>query len=279
MKNLFLKMVTTIFCLTSIHAYAQSVENSQRSYGIWQTFGDPVSRNQVPELNGRLCNFSWKDLEPENNIWDWTAFDSDLAVRAKDTLPIIFMVYTEEDAPGWLYTNGVPKVAQKDSKGNILSYAPYYNDPDYKSFFKRMITTVKQHVETLADSVRKRIIAVQGCYGSTGDYISYKGIVDTQYQISSSGFYSLFKEFSQYYYDEYKTTNPAIYLLSNPKNNGSDQMYWLTQNCPGGWIKTGTLGKGYQLNDEVTKSGWLYNILNMQRFRFKIFTPKDLNTD
>ena len=192
-------LVMAYLCLHSKESYAQTPDSLHYNYGIWQTFGEPLSKDTYKEIRGRLCNFSWKDIEPQNNVWNWTAFDNDLISRTSDMLPVIFMVYTEEDAPEWLYSNGVPKVAQKDANGNLLSYAPYYADPEYKTFFKRMITKVREHVETLPESVRKYIIAVQGCFGSTGDYISYKGTVDPQYQISNNGFYALFQEFSQYY--------------------------------------------------------------------------------
>src|SRR5919197_3183565 len=117
-----------------------------------------------------------------------------------------------------------------------------------------MIQKVHQHVETLPTAVRNKIIGVQGCFGSTGDYISYKGEVDQQYYLSSADFYMLFQEFTQYYYDEYKNTVPKIALLSNPRNNNDDGNEWVVQNCPGGWLKCGTLGKAYQLNDELDKS-------------------------
>lgn len=255
-------LLTGILCFLCFTARSQSTDLVNSSYGIWQTFGDPVTLATTPELHGRLCNFRWADIEPAPNTWDWTQFDSDLAARAADSLPIIFMVYTEEDAPEWIYSNGVPKVAMKDPRGNIVGYAPYYADQDYKDYFERMISTVRAHIDSLPNYVRTHIVAVQACLGSTGDYIGYKGDVDPQYFLSGNDFYSLFKEFSQYYYDEYKTTNPKIYLLSNPKNNGPDQINWLISNCPNSWIKTGTLGKGYQLNDEIAKSDWLFPILN-----------------
>lgn len=243
-------------------AIAQVDNLSKTNYGIWQSYGDPVSSSINPEIRGRLCNFSWSNLEPSPGKWYWKSFDSSLAARAADRLPIIFMVYTEEDAPEWIYSNGVPKVAQRDSKGNLIGYAPFFTDADYKYYFKRMITEVRKHVESLPASVRKQVIAVQACLGSTGDYISYKGDVDPQYKISANGFYALFQEFSLYYYDEYKNTNPKITLLSNPKNNGPEQAQWLFTNCPGGWIKTGSIGKGYQLNEETVKAGWLYPLIN-----------------
>ncbi|CAN5501137.1 hypothetical protein BH10BAC2_BH10BAC2_28630 [soil metagenome] len=262
MKNQLICLCAFILAFMAVPAIAQVDNLSKTNYGIWQSFGDPVSSYVNPEVRGRLCNFNWSNLEPAPNKWYWKSFDSSLAARAIDGLPIIFMVYTEESAPEWIYSNGVPKVAQKDNKGNFLGYAPFYTDADYKIYFKRMITEVRKHVETLPPAVRNQVIAVQACLGSTGDYISYKGDVDPQYRISTGNFYSLFQEFTQYYYDEYKNTNPKIALLSNPKNNGPDQAQWLFANCPGGWIKTGSIGKGYQLNEETVKAGWLYPLIN-----------------
>jgi hypothetical protein len=260
MNQIKLFLIAGITIILSIPVQAQ-LATKQVSPGIWQTFGDPLNQSQYEYLNGRLCNFLWKDLEPNNNAWDWTTFDNDLTSRTKDGLPVIFMVYTKEDAPDWIYNNGVPKVTITDNKGSVIGHSPYYADNDYKSFFKRMIQKVHAHIETLPSSVRSKIIAVQGCFGSTGDYISYDGNVPAQYELDSKQFLSLFQEFSQYYYDEYKYTNPKIYLLSNPRNQGSDAAIWVQQNCPG-WLKTGSLGKAFQLNDEADKYEWLYPMIN-----------------
>lgn len=255
-----------IFLLTACCGFvvppAVNAQNtaSNFNYGVWQTFGDPIDVSKYPELKGRLCNFDWKNIEIANNVWVWDSLDIELADKVKDSLPVIFMIYTGEDAPNWMYNAGVPKVTQNES--DTITYAPYYANNNYKTFFKRMITTVHQHIETLPPSVRKYIIGVQGCFGSTGDYIGYRGTVDSQYVLTDEQFFGLFTEFSQYYYNEYLNTSPKIYLLSNPQNNGQDQMNWLIQNCPKGWIKCGSIGKGFQLNDEVSKSNWLYNLLN-----------------
>lgn len=262
MKNCLIRIFPVILFFVSICASAQVTDSIHYNYGIWQTFGSPISRQSYPEIKGRLCNFRWADLETSPNVWDWSDFDYQLSIRAQDSTPIIFMVYTKEDAPDWLFTNGVPKVMEYDVNGQISGYSPYYADPEYKTYFKRMISTVRQHVETLPTNVRMQIVAVQACFGSTGDYISYKGSVPTKYFLSDGQFNSLFQEFSLYYYNEYKNFNPKIYLLSNPSNSGASQMKWLIDSCPGGWIKTGSLGKGYQLNDEVDKASWLFNILN-----------------
>jgi hypothetical protein len=262
MKTKILIFLLSGFCGFAVSpspSFAQTA-GSINNYGVWQTFGDPIDISTYPEVRGRLCNFNWKDIEIANNVWAWDSFDTDLAERVKDSLPLIFMIYTEEGAPEWIYEAGVPKVAQVN--GETVTYAPYYASNKYRNLFKRMITTVRQHVETLQYPVRKWIIGVQGCFGSTGDYIGYKGTVDSQYALTDEQFYALFTEFSLHYYNEYHNTYPKIYLLSNPQNNGEDQMKWLIKNCPNSWIKCGSLGKGFQLNDEGYKSTWLYNLLN-----------------
>lgn len=249
----------SLFFLCSFYTNAQ---NSPNNYGIWKAFGSAVSKSLYPEVHGTLCNYKWKDLETSPGVWYWKDFDADITAHAQDGLPLIFMVYTKEDAPDWLYSNGVPKVTETDNLGNVVGYSPYYADADYKYYFNRMIQKVHQHVETLDPAVRSQIIGVQGCFGSTGDYISYKGNVPEQYYLSAADFYALFQEFTLDYYNEYKNTNPKIALLSNPRNNGDDANLWVVQNCPGGWLKCGTLGKAYQLNDELDKSSWLFDILN-----------------
>src|SRR5690242_15565667 len=86
----------------------------------------------IPNYAGRLFYFNWRSIETSSNVWKWTQFDSNLNIRAKDGLPIIFMIYTKEDAPDWLYQNGVPKVIEKDKSGAVTGYSPYYADSTYK---------------------------------------------------------------------------------------------------------------------------------------------------
>jgi hypothetical protein len=262
-RNYLFTALLSLLCAIATDANAQTIDTSTYNAGIWQYMSNPLSKQDQPEVQGRLTkSFRWADIEPSPNVWNWVNFDSVLTDAADDGLPIIFLVFTKQDAPDWLFTNGVPKVIEKDDAGNVTGYAPYYADTAYNRYFKRMISTVSQHVATLPDAVRKQIIAVQACFGSTGDYISYKGNVAPQYQLTNDQFFGLFKDFSQYYYDQYRTYNPSIRLLSNPSNTGDDQYFWLLQNCPGSWFKQTMVGKGYQLNDEKTKSGWLYSIMN-----------------
>lgn len=262
MKNRLANTALAIFCLTCSVVQAQVDLNNVKNYGVWQWLSAPLSVKTFPEIRGRMYNAFWKDIEPSPNAWDWTLFDNEIKSRIADSLPFIFKVYTKEDAPMWLYSNGVPKVIERDNAGFQTGWAPYYMDPDYKFYFKRMVTAVRQHIESYPLSTRKFIIGVQACFGSTGDYISYKGNVASQYEISYTEFFELFKEFSLHYKAEYANTNPKIYVLSNPPNTGREQYEWVAANLPGQWLKCGTMGKGYQLNDERTKYSWLYPMIN-----------------
>lgn len=207
-------------------------------------------------------NIPWRDIEKAPNVWNWQAFDTDFTKHIEGDKPVIFMVYTGMNAPDWLFTNGVPKVNETDSKGNVTGYAPYYLNADYNVYFKRMITKVREHVQSMAPAVRNKILAVQACFGNTGDQIAYKGNVEAKYAISNEQFDSLFRVYSLYYYNEYKSLSPAIKILSNFVTTSSDQAYWLDANCPGGWIKTGMINRGFQLNMEGVRNLWLYDIMN-----------------
>lgn len=262
MKNPACYYIAVMFLLLSSPATSQSVNDIFSNSGIWSDYGKPLSASTYPEFKGRLVNVSWSDIETSPNVWNWTIFDEDISSHVADSMPVIFMVYTRMDAPQWLFSNGVPKVNETNESGLVVGYSPYYLDPDYNFYFKRMITKVREHVETFESSVRTNIIGVQACFGSTGDQISYKGNVAKQYEITGAQFDSLFKVYSLCYYDEYKNLRPKIAILNNPNSQDPQQEYWLNDNCPGGWTKCGTMAKGFQLNTELDKLGWLYDIMN-----------------
>lgn len=265
MKNLLITGFVALLFLP-VKMFAQTTPQVPLNFGTWETFTTFNNKSLSPELMGRLCNVQWKQIEIEHGVYSWSALDTVLYRTANDSLPLIFMVYTKEDSPDWLYTTGgVPKVIERNEKGDSIGFSPYYQNMNYRNYFKEMVIRVQAHVDSLPWNVRQWIIGVQPCFGSTGDYISYKGIVDPQYELTSQEFFSLFKEFTLDYYNQYKNTVPKITMLSNPLNQGENQSNWLEENCPGGWIKTGSLGKAYQLNDELDKSMWLLDFLNVPR--------------
>lgn len=250
-----------LLCFFVISARAQTAQQVFSNSGIWGDYGEVVN-SAAYSLKGRLVNIPWRDIETSPNVWNWKVFDADITQHIDGDRPVIFMVYTGMNAPDWLFTNGVPKVTETDGKGKTTGYSPYYLNADYNFYFKRMITKVREHVQAMNSSVRNKIAAVQACFGNTGDQICYKGNVAAKYAISDEQFDSLFKVYSLHYYNEYKNLTPVIKILSNFKIQSSDQAYWLDANCPGGWIKTGTINKGFQLNMEGVRNLWLYDIMN-----------------
>lgn len=253
--------ILLLLCFFAVSARSQTAQQVFSNSGIWGDYGVVVN-SQAYNLKGRLVNIPWRDIETSPNVWNWQVFDTDIIQHIDGDKPVIFMVYTGMNAPDWLFTNGVPKVVETDSRGNTTGYSPYYLNADYNFYFKRMITKVREHVQTLPTSVRNKILAVQACFGNTGDQITYKGNVPVKYAISDEQFDSLFKVYSLYYYNEYKNLTPAIKILSNFVCTTSSQAYWLDANCPGGWIKAGTINRGFQLNMEGVRNTWLYDIMN-----------------
>ncbi len=278
MKNHFTLLCVFCTCLFFHNSYSQ-VTNPKVTYGIWQNCGGIINKFDYPELNGRIFNYKWKDLEITDNVWDWASFDNYIKDRVSDSTPIILMIFTKGNAPDWLYQKGVPKVTEMDSKGNAISYCPYFADPTYKSYFKRMIDTVYKHIENLPLATRVWITGIQGCFGEEGDYIGYKGSVASKYQLSTNQLADLFKEFTLYYYNNYKNANPKITLMSNPANNGKDQIYWLLANCPGVWLKPTHLGKEYQANYEMDKAAWLLDVLNKKQSGEYVRGRSELSAD
>ena len=204
-QGLFIAFIVSFITVQS--ANGQTAQQIFASAGIWQDYGMPLSAKSFPEFKGRLVNVNWADIETAPDTWDWEVFDSDINEHIIDDMPVILLVYTGMNAPNWIYSNGVPKVIETASDGSTDTYSPYYLDDDYNVYFKRMITNVRQHIQTLSSSVRNKIIGIQGCYGSTGDQIAYKGTVPDRYAITSQQFDSLFKVYATYYYNEYKNSH------------------------------------------------------------------------
>ena len=180
MKNRVLQFIAAMLLFATIDAKSQSVKELFSNSGVWADYAGPLSAVTYPDFKGRLVNINWSDIEVKPDVWDWKEFDDDINQRVADNMPVIFMVYTRTAAPQWLYSNGVPKVDETNESGVVTGYSPYYLDEDYNFYFKRMITKVREHVQTLPPSVRNNIIGVQPCFASTGDQLAYKGTVAKQ---------------------------------------------------------------------------------------------------
>lgn len=248
-------MKTTFFICSFIFSV-----NCIAQFGIRQTYGSILDKNSYKFLVGKVTNYKWKDIEIADNVWDWTAFDAYIKKRVADNLPTLIMIFTKGNSPGWLYTTGnVPKVIEYKFSDltDSVDFSPYWWDSRYRYYFERMVNTVADHLKN--SPYKNHISCVQGAMGEEGDFIGYRGFVQPKYEMTSDQFDSLFREFSQTFYNAYsKSSIPLMVNAGMSPNN----ITWFVKNCPNGWLKLTPLGKVYQMNDEKDRYKWLGPYLN-----------------
>jgi hypothetical protein len=212
-----------------------------------------MSKEGKPWYKGQVVTFHWSDIEPSNNRFEWQTMDSQITSTASQGLYVMVLVYTGIHAPSWLYSSGVPEVKTDWQRGSSF---PDYLNPQYQAFFKRMVSTVAQHLQTTyPPNIRSKIIGVQGAVGSSGDATPYRGNVLSggTADLPAGDWQAFEKEMFQFIYDAYKASNPPIHVLVNA---GSDSALtnWTVTTLPGIWLKTDRIGDRYQ-NDGETLPG------------------------
>jgi hypothetical protein len=220
--------------------------------GIWGIWGNTVSKEGRPWYKGQVVTVKWTEIEPTNNQFNWQALDSDINSSASQGLYVMVLVYTGLHAPPWLYSSGVPEVKTDWQRGSSF---PDYLNPVYKDFFKRMISTVANHLQTAyPPAIRSKIIGVQGAVGASGDPSPYKGNLPTgaEADLPPQDWQAFQKEMFQSFYDAYKNSNPPIHVLIN---TGYDPALneWAINTLPGIWLKTNRIGDRYQNDGEMLK--------------------------
>ncbi|HNG20598.1 MAG TPA: DUF4832 domain-containing protein [Candidatus Obscuribacter sp.] len=80
---------------------------------------------EKPEVNGLSANFSWRELNPEDDKFEWKKLDDLLALVGKHDKTLILRVTTcgteaktESDTPDYVLKNEVKTLTYKDSAGN-----------------------------------------------------------------------------------------------------------------------------------------------------------------
>ncbi|MCX7016856.1 MAG: DNRLRE domain-containing protein [Candidatus Sumerlaeota bacterium] len=253
---------------------ARAVDDYLYACGTWQHYsGSQLTKAQCPALRGRLTKSKWADIETSDSVWNWKDLDDQITAAVNQGMYVGVMMHTGMVAPDWLYSNGVPQVMTDDTQGRAGPY-PYYLDPEYKVFFKRMIQNLYTHLLSLPSSKRNKILFVQTAFGSTGDVGPYKGNpTDSQYRISNSQWLAYNKEMTSEYYNYFKDTNPKIFLLVNEGNDDSllpGFDVWCSVNCPSLWRKNGDLNQAYQLNDEIDRIAWFEPALQSRQNGYQV---------
>ena len=218
--------------------------------GVWGIWSTNVTKAGRPWLKGDVIAVGWDEIERADNQFDWTKLDTQINKVASQDLYVMPLVYTGLHAPHWLYSNGVTEIRTDWQGGTSF---PDYTDPEYKTFFQRMVTVVANHLQTAyTPAVRAKIIAVQGAVGASGDPSPYKGnfLTGGTADLPPDVWQAFQKEMFAYYANAYAASSPKIHVLLN---TGYDPVLnsWTITTLPGIWLKTNRLGDRYQNDGEM----------------------------
>ncbi len=136
-----------LLLLISLSAQAQRTEWN----GIWGIWGGHVYSNNVyPWYKGTLVNTEWRQIEPQNDVFDFSSFDQKIYQAYNNGLYIMYLVYIAPNPPEWLNTElGVPFFRTSATYPWVSDPVfPYYLDPVFEQEFKNMIDAMAAHVDT-----------------------------------------------------------------------------------------------------------------------------------
>ena len=253
--NRLFKVIFLVFLgilVTCNFAFAQKSDSKKRPewagiWGIWggENYGGP----EWPWYKGTIVHTTWKNLEPQKDEWDFTEFDANLKKAADKGLYIGIKVYQGDVSPAWIYENGVAKVKSSNNK----TY-PYYLDPDFKPLFFNMINRVAEHIKSLPESIKEKIVIVQAPAGKSGDPQPYAGIVPEVYQIDwTQG--EAWREWNKEVFTEYAKAFSDMDVTLIIKPNETLHEYFKNE-MPELGRKTWSTAQGYQANNEMSYE-WL----------------------
>lgn len=303
--RLNLSIFLVIFVLISASVHAQT-----DTFGVWKA--DPSIALTYSDVRGSMVIVKWQQFQMGPTTFNWTSFDNALksnTIGSTVLLVWIWSVNTNVFPPSFMFkpplgTGTLDTVPLKNCTGSNCSgtctvdptvKAPPFYSAEFKSYFKIMIDSVKRRINNVLTGVvsvnattlqaYQRIVAIQACLGSTGDYPSYKGYcADT-----AVDFDAYFYEMSHYYDSVYKNNAQGIHVLHNPGNSNFPQIEWVlgkSNSYPAPtkpWLKMGDVGHGYQLYGEknyyatITSNG-IFSLKNGQYIRSRSEMATDVTT-
>ena len=185
--NIFkLSLLSFVILMSSCSSSGQKSDPFFKD-NVWGTYTQNVA-NQLdgitpathPHIKGVPFIVLWSDLEPSKgdfqfeeiigsklkdlDAWDWNCYI------------MVWVAHAKRDGkwartPQWLFEEeGVPLVEMTDDNDDY----PYYLHPTYKQHYHGMLQALGKYLLGLPENLRKRVLFVQCCEGSTGDQSPYK---------------------------------------------------------------------------------------------------------
>ena len=169
-------------CTASAMAAAPNPARANHSgfAGVWAQHGHTEDLHNQSFVLGGDTAVAWAEVEVGDDVWDWSQTDMTFARQAAAGFYIETALMTGNFAPDWLYADkeagggGLTPILIKTDGQGTQKFPPYL-DQRYQAYFLRAIDRFAEHISTLPDAVRSKIIASQAMYGSTGDDCPWHG--------------------------------------------------------------------------------------------------------
>ena len=257
-----------------IKSHSQSLPIS--SYGVWDRGAGVVdySSPNADFIKGIEISANWDEIQPTGSTsWDFRLFQEKLDLAVANDKLIRFSINVGPDCPSWLFSNGVPLVNVTIAANSNQTYAnrhPYYLDPEYKTFYYKLIEEFALFLRSQPQLKFDHIAFVQVKTGATGDEAPYKGIVNNPiYDITTSNWQAFrleaFNKFKLYFNDVSERKIVLTFNNVDPVDEPDAYNYVMNQLDPvlGFGIKGGAYNRGHHLSDEQTyKEQWNPFLIN-----------------
>jgi uncharacterized protein YjdB len=263
-KNILFFKVILILVIIQPKAFSQETVFPEDSWGVysWTKFTQ-VDKNNAPLIKGGPLITRWVDIEPQDGVYKFKTEIDDKLQKALDndwyTFINIWVAGPSASGwtPEWLYGKGIPKV--QCERGAFPYYFHNYVpgqppvEDSYQYYYFRLLNAIAEHILSLPENLRERVVFIQCAEGSTGDGYCYKGDVKSgyeQYEISREDWnvfrLDAWKEFKAAYSIDSKLQIP---LLTNDDANNVELRQWMLEELDAIGVKQGMFSHGYQISD------------------------------
>lgn len=268
----YIALLGFVFFVTKSHSQSLPIS----SYGVWDRGGGVAdySDPKADFVKGIETSASWEDIQPNGPAtFDFSAFQQILDVAVANDKLVRFSINVGPDCPLWMFQNGVPLVNVNINDGSNQNYAnrhPYYLDPEYKSFYYKLIEEFSLFLRNQPQEKFGHIAFVQVKTGATGDEAPYKGtVINSSYGISTANWEAFrleaFAKFKLLFNDV--KDRKIVLTFNNVDPDKEPEAYNYVMNeidlSLGFGIKGGAYNRGHHLTDEQSnKEQWNPFLIN-----------------
>ena len=238
--------------------YAGYKGDHPRGYYEQECFNQVLDSPPPSWLRGWFQLIYWRDLEPEDGVFDWRAFDANLTLAAKNGIqvqPVIYIYDCARPMPAWMRNISRPIKFYRE-RGGPLEEAPNFLDPAFQGRWQRVIKQFAKHLDSLPTEQRQSVWAVQAVAGITGDNRPWNGSpAHSADDISASEWMDYTRKVADIYIDAFLPTHiPVIANLHEGFSNQRDQGWFLqrafAKGMRGAAVKEGVPTHWYNVNGE-----------------------------